>query len=314
MGLYSINRNNSSLRTRVSSLVAATVMTAGSLVAAAPLFLNQTAFAATSNNVVVTESDVTRQAENTPPTDNWVIYNRAAGGAAFREGPGAPPAVTGSLQLTTPTGTDKITAFNYDQVGTTLSAIDALGYSTYRTTGSADQVAAINIEVDVNGAAPGGFTTLVFEPTYNTGQQAVVSGVWQDWDAFNGGDAIWWSSNAIPSAPNRDTFVSWDTIVAANPAAVIVGGFGVNQGSGNPALITATDALSIGKNGNTTTYDFELFKVATDKDACKNDGYKNITDANGNGFKNQGQCVSYVNGRENHQNQNALTKVLSRFF
>jgi hypothetical protein len=54
--------------------------------------------------------------------------------------------------------------------------------------------------------------------------------------------------------------------------------------------------------------------AVTDKDACKNGGYKDVTDANGNGFKNQGQCVSYVNGRENHQNQNALTKVLSRFF
>jgi hypothetical protein len=30
------------------------------------------------------------------------------------------------------------------------------------------------------------------------------------------------------------------------------------------------------------------------KDACKKDGWKNLQDANGNSFKNQGQCVSYA--------------------
>jgi len=37
------------------------------------------------------------------------------------------------------------------------------------------------------------------------------------------------------------------------------------------------------------------FPVPTSKDACKKNGYKNLTDANGNPFKNQGQCVSYFN-------------------
>lgn len=33
----------------------------------------------------------------------------------------------------------------------------------------------------------------------------------------------------------------------------------------------------------------------TSKDDCKKDGWKTVTDANGNPFKNQGQCVSYFN-------------------
>ncbi len=210
-----------------------------------------TAFAA--DPVVVRESDVARQAENTPPTKNWVIYTRAAGMATFRNGPSTPPLGSGSLELNTPTGADKITAFNYDQTGTELADVDAVGYSTYRSAGSAQQVAALNVEVDVNGSAQGGFTTLVFEPVYNTDQGAVVNDTWQAWDAYKDGDAIWWSSNPIPSAPNRDTFVSWNTIKAANPAAVIVGGFGVNQGSGNGGLVTSVDALTI----NDTTYNFE---------------------------------------------------------
>jgi hypothetical protein len=192
----------------------------------------------------------------------------------------------------TPTGADKLTTFNYDHVNTALSAVNAIGYSTYRSAGNDQQVAALNIEVDVNGAAPGGFTTLVFEPVYNTSQGAVVSGQWQTWDAYSGGNATWWSSNPIPSAPNRDTFVSWSTILAANPNAVIVGGFGVNQGSGNPALTTAVDALKIGHDGNTTTYDFEPDTIPpTSKDQCKNGGWQSFASQ---GFKNQGDCVSYV--------------------
>jgi hypothetical protein len=238
---------------------------------------------------VVTENDVARQPENTPPTRNWVIYNRNAGAAAFRTGPATAPLGAGSLELTTPTGADKVYAFNYDHVGTQLDDVNAMGYSTYRSAGSAQQVAAINVEVDVNGTStPGGFTTLVFEPVYNTDQGAVVSGQWQTWDAYNGGNARWWSSNAIPSAPNRDTFVTWNTITAANPDAVIVGGYGNNQGSGNPALTTAVDALTF----NNTTYDFEpLIGPPTSKDQCKNGGWQTFNNPT---FKNQGDCVSSV--------------------
>jgi hypothetical protein len=189
-----------------------------------------------ANRVVVTEEDISRQPENTPPLRDWVFYTRAAGTGAFRTGPGTPPLGVGSFQMVTPTALDKATLFNFDHVGTRLADIDAMSYATYRTTGSDQQVASINIQVDYNGAAPGGFTTLVFEPVYNPDQGAVVSGQWQTWDAYDGGNAIWWSSNPIPGAPNRDTFVSWSTIVAANPDAVILGGYGVNQGSGNPAL------------------------------------------------------------------------------
>lgn len=36
-------------------------------------------------------------------------------------------------------------------------------------------------------------------------------------------------------------------------------------------------------------------KVPTSKDQCKKNGYKDLEDANGMPFKNQGQCVSYFN-------------------
>jgi hypothetical protein len=255
--------------------------------------------AASSGAVVVTESDISRQADDTPPLRSWVLYTRALGTGTFVTGPGTPPLGVGSFEMATPTGADKATLFNFDHIGTRLGDIRSMSYATYRSAGALQQVASINIQVDYNGPdVAGGFTTLVFEPVYNTSQGAVVSNQWQSWDAYDGGQAIWWSSNPIPGAPNRDTFVPWSTIVAANPNATILGGYGVNQGSGNPALVTAVDALHFDTPSTSITYDFEPYRVATNKDACKNDGWKTVRRADGSEFKNQGDCVSYTsNGR-----------------
>ena len=276
------------------SLLAVLALTA-SFITATPNF----AARATCDRVVVVGADISEQPENTPRLKNWVLYKRAAGDGEMRVGPAAPPSGVGSYEIMTPTGADKATLFNFDHVGTKLADVNNIGYSTYRSAGTLQQVAALNIQVDVNGAAPGGFTTLVFEPVYNTGQGAVQSGVWQTWDAYMGGAAIWWSSNPINVAPNRDTFVTWQSIVANNPEAVIVGGFGVNQGSGNPALTTAVDNLSLGYGAGDdavcVTYDFEPFRVASSKDDCKDGGFQNVKRADGSSFKNQGQCVQYAN-------------------
>ncbi len=40
--------------------------------------------------------------------------------------------------------------------------------------------------------------------------------------------------------------------------------------------------------------------VPTNKDQCKNDGWKNLTDDKGKAFKNQGQCIEFVN-HQSHQ-------------
>lgn len=84
---------------------------------------------------------------------------------------------------------------------------------------------------------------------------------------------------------------------ASNPDATILGAFGFNQGSGNPGLTTSVDALSIGTggpDGSCVTYNLDPYRVVTTKDECKNGGYNRVRDAQGNPFKNQGQCVSYV--------------------
>jgi hypothetical protein len=259
---------------------------------AAPSF----ALAAGSNTSIVTGADVVSRLHGASPapSEAWTLYTRGSGAGTFVSGPGTAPIGVGSLQLATPLDNDKAYLFNYDHQGTPLSDITAISYRTYRTSGSAEQVAALNIEVDVNGAADGGYTVLVFEPVYNTVQGTVQNGVWQRWDAFRGGQATWWSSRAIPGVCAFGCYVSWADIVAANPSAVIVGGFGVNQGGGNPTLNSAVDALTLGVGTSSITYDFEPYRVAASLGDCKNGGWKNVKRANGSAFKNQGECVAYV--------------------
>ena len=255
--------------------------------------------AASGGTVVVTESDISRQAEDTPPLRNWVLYTRLAGNGAFVTGPGTPPLGVGSISLTTPTPADKVQLFNFDHIGTKLADVRSMSYSTYRTTGTAEQVTAINVVIDFNGpGTDGGFSTLVFEPVYNPDQGAVVSSQWQNWDAYNGGNAIWWSTRPINGVCARECYVTWKQIVSNNPDAVILGGFGLNQGSGGNALIASADALHLDTPNMSITYDFEPFRVATSKQACKDDGWRTLKRADGSGFKNQGDCVSYTeNGR-----------------
>ncbi len=243
------------------------------------------AHAATTENV--SESDVTRQPENTPPTDNWVLYTRAGTpptAAQFRLGPDNPPIGAGSLQLQTNAGTEKVTLFNFDHVGTPLADVDDISYSTYRIAGNAQQVTALNVQIDYNGpAVAGGFSTLVFEPVYNTDQGPVVSGEWQDWTAT--GNGVWWSTQPIPGTNCAGATAAcdqtWNEIVANNPDATVLGGVGVNQGSGNDGLTAAVDAFTFDE----TTYDF-----GPNAEACKNGGHASFSNPS---FKNQGQCVSY---------------------
>jgi hypothetical protein len=247
---------------------------------------------------IVTDSDVSRQVEDTPPLRNWVLYTRpGTGTGAFVVGPGNPPAGIGSLELETPLPTDKVSLFNYDHVGTALSAITAIGYSTYRdqtSTASAVQVPSINIQIDKNGGSyvPGDFATLVFEPVYNTGQGTVTPGVWQTWNAYDAGQAMWWSTRPAGSCLVAPCFMTWNQMLAAYPGATILGGFGVNQGSGNGGLTASTDALKLSYSDICATYDFEPFRSTNE---CKKGGWQTMRRADGSEFKNQGDCVSYVN-------------------
>ena len=194
---------------------------------------------------------------------------------------------------------------------TPIANVTELGYSTKQVSASfAGGDPSYQIPVYLNGTT--GFTTLVYEP-YQNG--TVTPGVWQSWDVDQG---QFWSSRAV-TCPNDSVvaggggapFYTLEQLKTMCPNAVVIG-FGVNIGSNNPSYNVLTDSI----NFNGTTYNFEVNESVTpttspspsvrppaNKDACMGDGYKNFTDANGNVFKNQGQCVSYVQANEHSGKQ-----------
>jgi hypothetical protein len=56
------------------------------------------------------------------------------------------------------------------------------------------------------------------------------------------------------------------------------------------------DAFKFGtSSAGVTTFDFEPYQVATTKEQCMNGGWQNVKQADGSSFKNQGDCIQYVN-------------------
>jgi hypothetical protein len=172
----------------------------------------------------------------------------------------------GALFLSTPASSDKAQVL-VDGFATNLDSLASLSYRTFRDQGTGEQVASINI-VTIPWTG-----TYVYEPVYDT-SAAVVDGEWQEWDAFSD-TARWWHTD------DPNTFVTWEEIIedvgGLEALAVLV-----NQGSGNPELMSYVDWVEV--DGH--TYDFA--PVVT-KDDCKDGGWEDLE------FRNQGQCIRYVN-------------------
>lgn len=285
----------------IGALAAATACNSEPTVPTDNAFAPAFATSATGNTVVVTEADITRQPEDTPPTDSWVLYFRSTGSAAFRNGPGTPPEGQGSFEMITPDVDAKFSLFNFDYHTTPIANFTALAYHTYQSSAAVPvQLPSLNLTIDRDGpgaADPvnGGFATLVFEPVYNVAQGPIVPGTWQDWDAIAGGNAVWWLTRDNSVLGPRGTTFTWNAFKTVFPDATILGGIGPNQGSGSAGLTASVDAFLVGVNSNNTTFDFELFAAASSKDDCKDGGWRTFKRANGSSFKNQGDCVSYTN-------------------
>ena len=176
-----------------------------------------------------------------------------------------------------------------------LASVTELGYYTKQNSASFIGGTVIQLPICLGGIVAGGcagFTTLVYEP-YENG--VVMPGVWQSWDVDSG---QFWSSRtasgggtcAVIAGAGGAPFYPLAGLRTACPNAVVIG-YGVNVGSNNPSYDVETDLFDF----NGTTYDFEPYAVATNKDQCKNGGWQTLRRADGSPFRNQGDCVSYTN-------------------
>lgn len=225
-------------------------------------------------------------------TQGWHTADTRPGGAVNFVADAGAPGGSAALQLTTTNVVPAKAQYLHDAGTTSLSAITVLGYHTKQnSTPFAGGAASYQLPMFLN--ATSGFTTLVFEPYQNPLQGAVTSGVWQEWDVDAG---LFWSTRTVTCSNGTITGVAGGPanytlaqVLASCPDAVILA-YGVNIGSNNPSYDVLTDLLDF----NGLVYDFELVNTPTSKDQCKGSGYLHYTDSNNQPFKNQGQCVKFV--------------------
>ncbi|HZQ35222.1 MAG TPA: hypothetical protein VFD32_04765 [Dehalococcoidia bacterium] len=254
----------------LAAVVAVTVLTAG--------------LASAATTVVVTPTN----------TQGWSTSDTRPGGGVNFVVDSTAPAGVGALQLTTD-ATTAAKAQYLHAADVLLSQVTELGYYTKQNSASfVGGDASYQLPVclgGVTGTTCNGFTTLVFEP-YENG--VVVPGAWQHWDVAAG---QFWSSRSysngtctVLAGGGGPPFYTLAGLQAACPNAVAVQ-FGVNVGSNNPSYDVETDLVDF----NGTVYDFEPYAVARSMDQCKDGGWQNVRRADGTSFKNQGDCIQYVN-------------------
>jgi hypothetical protein len=200
---------------------------------------------------------------------------------------------------------------NRDYAGVKLSDLTALSYSTYDVSNAPNGQQFPYLELNINQGGTG--TTpddaLFFEPPYQapgTGgtdcahQAATVMGTWQQWDALHG---CWWSNDGdLNPGTGSGTLTDY---LALHPNATIVNsstGGGVHLlvgfASPNDRFDGNVDAFRIATSSSDTTYNFEPtppIVTPASKDNCMKGGWQTVTRADGSPFKNQGDCIQYVN-------------------
>lgn len=227
-------------------------------------------------------------------TQGWYSDDTRTGGAISYVVDGTAPAGNGALRLTTDSSTSAKAQYMHN-TATPLADVTDLAYDTKQNSASfTGGDPSYQVQVCLGGATTTsctGFTTLVYEP-YQNG--IVTPGAWQHWDVDAG---QFWSSRSytggsctVTAGGGGAPFYTLAGLKAACPNAVAVK-FGVNIGSNNPNYDVETDLVQF----NDTTYDFEPYTVASSKDQCKDGGWANVKRADGSPFKNQGDCIQYVN-------------------
>jgi hypothetical protein len=282
--VYSVTNGLKSVKTKMAVIFAGTslIISGGAGLAATQSGISHAA----PSSVVVTPTNM----------QGWTFVDDQNNSTATATGkmvvgPATPPLGVGSAQLTTANTSDGQALLTSAYAGTSLSQLTNLQYSSYQS--GPTLAIALSFDIRYHPGDTGYQGRLVFEP-YQNGAVTVGSG-WQTWNPLNG---KWWASKTTPAGSNglcpQSNPCSWSDVMTNWPSASILGNVVFKAGSGWDAFTGNVDAFTIGVNGNDTTYNFEPYAVATSTDDCKNNGWRTVTDSNGNSFKNQGQCVSWV--------------------
>lgn len=188
-------------------------------------------------------------------------------------GPAGQPAGTGSAELATPVASDGKALVLADYAGTRFDSITDLHYSTYRQTADAGNNLAIalqfNVDYDLTDAVTSYMGRIVFEPYQGVGGN-VPQSTWQTWDAKAG---KWWGTKSsvtkagvsVTNPCIHATPCTWAQLLSIFPNVGVhatLGAVVLKAGSGWAGFRGNVDKLTIGANGTTTTYDFEVSATA----------------------------------------------------
>ncbi len=193
--------------------------------------------------------------------DGWVIVDdngNGGGSVALVDGPATPPMGTGSLNFTLSASNAGWMAAKADYLGTYLSDITALSYSSYRASGGSVLAVALqfNIDYDLTDGNTGWQGRLVYEP-YRT--ETVLDNTWQTWSPLNG---LWWGSSGAYTACIQSSPCTWAQVLAAHPNAGVHATLGAvlfKAGSGWASFDGNVDGFHIATSGGIDdTYDFEF--------------------------------------------------------
>ena len=271
--------------------------------AAVPLGAPAAKGESSSSTVVVTPDDLAsdKAAEQANPT-SWFFYNDESDKidnslGTFVMGPESAPAGAGSAQISV-SGTQRRNLATYLFSGVALADITTLKFSTYNTSdgngGSANRSAYLNFNVDFDGRDTWQ-KRLVYLPSQNG---TVEQDAWQEWDAIDGGDALWsWSGGSTWPDDYTGRYRTWDDLLEAFPNIAVRttdSWLGLRVGEPYSSGYTENiDRFVFGTAAGTTVFDFEpVIGPPTSKDECKNGGWQSF---NSPSFKNQGDCIQYVN-------------------
>jgi hypothetical protein len=231
--------------------------------------------------------------------NGWLVQHDGTASGAFVDGPGVPPAGTGSFRMGVGSdGDSSILVRTNDFDGMQLAGLTDFTYSTYveQNNGAQAPYVIISVDQDGNGTAD---DHLFFEPAYQNGTYTTKSGAvianqcganpncvtlntWQTWDVRNGG--LW----AINDGDYGPPLISFNNYVLAHPTATVAtstsGSIRVTAGGGAGAWDNFrgyTDNVKIGFVTNpTTTYDFELNDRDADTIGDATDNCPDVTNQN----------------------------------
>ncbi|MBS1793305.1 MAG: hypothetical protein JSS81_05595 [Acidobacteria bacterium] len=208
---------------------------------------------------------------NQTSAQGWVFYNDETDKidptlGKFVTGPGTAPLGTGGVQISV-SGTQRRNLATYQFSGTPLANITTLKFSTYNPSagngGSADRSGYLNFNVDFNGSDTWQ-RRLIYVPSQNG---TVVQNTWQEWDAINGGAALWsysgpaWPIGVGGGGEPGTTLKTWSQVLSQYPGVrirVTDSFLGIRVGEPYADGYTENiDAFKFGTGAGTTFFDFE---------------------------------------------------------